>query len=408
MSATDLASVVCRHSPNPFPHLRRAARRTAQQATRMKAVFIAIVCAVNVVAQIPATPAPIVPSVPPSLAQSLTIQVCESSTRCTAWTGLMGTCVMTSGTGVSGSIIQNAGSAIFTTNSVFWYSDARCTQLAFYFNMYSSNNPLSLERSNNPTSYLTSLTSAGGGSGIPIPVTSAQGIILGSLLVKAQAQQKAVTSEDTSSTPGGANTLAVALYGSPTCASLLTTLLHSSITPGCVAATAYSSTSSFSWSCDGFGNTLIKVYLWSSTCSDLQPDVTTGFIPADGKSCSLLSSWYFGNTGMKLLSSPCATLPATPGYAATSGGAASAASASAANVASIVISVAVCLAIGGMVAAFFYLGGATCVASKCRRRPLSAATILASKPASGSHHHSSNQEAVLISPNPIFTERPTS
>lgn len=261
MSATDLASVVCRHSPNPFPHLRRAARRTAQQATRMKAVFIAIVCAVNVVAQIPATPAPIVPSVPPSLAQSLTIQVCESSTRCTAWTGLMGTCVMTSGTGVSGSIIQNSGSAIFTTNSVFWYSDARCTQLAFYFNMYSSNNPLSLERSNNPTSYLTSLTSAGGGSGYPIPVTSAQGIILGSLLVKAQAQQKAVTSEDTSSTPGGANTLAVALYGSPTCASLLTTLLHSSITPGCVAATAYSSTSSFSWSCDGFGNTLIKVSL---------------------------------------------------------------------------------------------------------------------------------------------------
>ena len=290
----------------------------------------------------------------------------------------MGTCVAVTGTGGSGSPARNGGSAIITTTNVYWYSDSRCTTFSFYF-------PFTL--ATNPSPYSSCTNGYVSGS------------IYYSFTYKALAQYQAVTSGSSTSSSPGSNTLAVALFD-PACASPLTTLQFTSSTPGCVASTTYSSTSSFSWGCDGAGNTLINVYLWSATCSELQPDLSTGFMPAGSDKCYALGGWYFGSMGMKLLSSPCASLalPATPGVASASSG--SAASAAGVSGATVAVSVFVCLAIVGGAAAFLALGGAARVASTFNRRR---ATVLSSKASVGANLAA---VAVVSAPNPLAASYP--
>ena len=331
------------------------------------------------------TPAPIVPAVPAALAITVKMQLCDgyygcSSGPCVTWTALMGTCVAVAGTGSSsGSPTRNGGSAIITTTNVYWYSDSRCTMFSFYF-------PYALATNPSPSSSCTT--------------GYVSGSIYYSFNYKALAQYQAVTSGSSTSSSPGSNTLAVALFD-PACALPLTTLQFTSSTPGCVASTTYSSTSSFSWGCDGAGNTLINVYLWSATCSELQPDLSTGFMPAGSDKCYALGGWYFGSMGMKLLSSPCSSLalPATPGVAsaASSGSAASAAGVSGATVA---VSVFVCLAIVGGAAAFLALGGAARVASTLKRRR---SNVLSSKASVGANLAA---VAVVSAPNPLAASYP--
>lgn len=338
----------------------------------------------TVTAQVTSSPAPVPPALPDALKQTTvrmqlcdnpqyTYNYCASTASCTTWTALLGQCVTTVGTGGSSSFARNGGSAIITATNLYWYSDARCTTFSFYF-------PISL--ATNPTA---SCSLSG----------TVSGMYFNAFAYKALATVQAVTSGGSTTSSLGSNTLAVALFDS-TCTSPLTTLQYSSSTPGCVATTTYSSTSSFSWGCDGSGNTLINVHLFSASCSTIQPDLTTGFIPAGSDKCYMLNGYFFGFAGMKLLSSPCSSLPATPGLSTSSGSTASAIGVSGATVA---VSVFVCLAIVGGAAAFFMLGGAALVASTFKRRP----TVLSSKASFGANVATG---AVVSAPNPLSTSFP--